>query len=277
MSGWIRALGFLVVFVISGLTASTAWAAPAATTDIPDVAGPTTSTDSQTGGVDAADAVANFVEDGAAPTGGAGTALRLLVVMTALSLLPAIVLTMTSFTRIIIVFTFLRQALGIQGMPPNQVLTGMALFLTAFIMAPVATEIHEEAMGPLLEERISVTEAMAAGSAPLRTFMLEEVDDEDLRLFYDVSKRPRPATRADVDFVVLVPAYVLSEVRTAFEMGFLVLVPFMVIDLIVSSTLMAMGMVMLPPALISLPIKVMVFVLVDGWGLVIGSLVRSFT
>jgi flagellar biosynthetic protein FliP len=152
----------------------------------------------------------------------------------------------------------------------------MALFLTAFIMAPVAADVHEKAIAPLMAEQISTTDAMQRGSQPIAAFMLKHVDDEDLRLFYDISDRPRPATRAEVDFVVLVPAFVLGEVRTAFEMGFLVLIPFMVIDLVVSSILMAMGMVMLPPALITLPVKVMVFVLVDGWGLVIGSLVRSF-
>ena len=220
--------------------------------------------------------VGEFVEQGTGGSGGASTALRVLLVMTVLSLLPALVLTMTAFTRIIIVFSFLRQALGIQGMPPNQVLTGMALFLTAFIMAPVATEVHEQAIAPLMADEIGAMQAMERGSEPLAEFMLKHVDDEDLRLFYDISDRPRPATRADVDFVVLVPAFVLGEVRTAFEMGFLVLIPFMVIDLVVSSILMAMGMVMLPPALVTLPIKVMVFVLVDGWGLVIGSLVRSF-
>lgn len=225
---------------------------------------------------DAAD-VGQWVEEGSGGSGGATTALRVLLVMTVLSLLPALVLTMTAFTRIIIVFTFLRQALGIQGMPPNQVLTGMALFLTAFIMAPVATAVHEQAIAPLMAEEIGATEALERGSQPLAEFMLKHVDDEDLRLFYDISDRPRPATRAEVDFVVLVPAFVLGEVRTAFEMGFLVLIPFMVIDLVVSSILMAMGMVMLPPALITLPVKVMVFVLVDGWGLVISSLVRSFT
>jgi flagellar biosynthetic protein FliP len=220
--------------------------------------------------------IGEFVEQGSGGSGGASTALRVLLVMTVLSLLPALVLTMTAFTRIIIVFSFLRQALGIQGMPPNQVLTGMALFLTAFIMAPVATEVHEQAIAPLMADEIGAMQALDHGSKPLAAFMLKHVDDEDLRLFYDISDRPRPATRADVDFVVLVPAFVLGEVRTAFEMGFLVLIPFMVIDLVVSSILMAMGMVMLPPALVTLPIKVMVFVLVDGWGLVIGSLVRSF-
>lgn len=210
------------------------------------------------------------------PASGAQTALRVLLMMTVLSLLPALVLTMTSFTRIMIVFTFLRQALGIQGMPPNQVLTGMAMFLTAFIMTPVAEEIHKNAVEPLTAQQISTTEALVRAAEPLSHFMLQQTSDEDLRLFYEISKRPRPSTRADVDFVVLVPAFVLSEVRTAFEMGFLVLIPFLIIDIVVSSILMAMGMMMLPPALVSLPVKVMVFVLVDGWGLIIGSLARSF-
>jgi flagellar biosynthetic protein FliP len=223
----------------------------------------------------AADAM-TMVDPAAPPASGAQTALRILVMMTVLSMLPAIVLTMTSFTRIIIVFSFLRQALGIQGMPPNQLLTGMALFLTAFIMAPVAEEIHTVAIEPLGREEIDTMAAVQRATEPLSKFMLAHTDDEDLRLFYDVSDRPRPATREDVDFIVLVPAFVLSEVRTAFEMGFLVLIPFMVIDLVVSSILMAMGMMMLPPALVTLPVKIMVFVLVDGWGLIIGSLVRSF-
>lgn len=211
------------------------------------------------------------------PASGAQTAIRVLVMMTLLSLLPAIVLTMTSFTRIMIVFTFLRQALGIQGMPPNQILTGMALFLTAFIMTPVAEAIMTDAVTPAINDEISTVEALTRATQPLSRFMLRHVSDDDLRLFYDISKRDRPASREDIDFVVLVPAFVLSEVRIGFEMGFLVLVPFMVIDLVVSSILMAMGMVMLPPALVTLPVKVMVFVLVDGWGLVIASLVRSFS
>lgn len=223
-----------------------------------------------------ASAIGDWIDQGAGGSGGATTSLRILLVLTALSLLPAIILTMTCFTRIIIVFTFLRQSLGIQGMPPNQVLTGMAMFLTAFIMAPVASQMHKTAVEPLMANQITTTEAIERAAVPLSTFMLKHVDDEDLRLFYDVTDRPRPQTRADVDFVVLLPAFVLGEVRTAFEMGFLVLIPFMVVDLVVSSVLMAMGMVMLPPALMALPIKVMVFVLVDGWGLIIGSLVQSF-
>jgi flagellar biosynthetic protein FliP len=182
---------------------------------------------------------------------------------------------MTCFTRIIIVFSFLRQALGVQGMPPNQVMTGMALFLTLFVMAPVGRAVHETAITPMMEQQISAEVALERAKKPLADFMLTHVADADLRLFYDVSDQERPASREDVSFLVLVPAYTLGEVRTAFQMGFLVLMPFLVIDLVVSSVLMALGMVMLPPALVSMPLKIMVFVLADGWGLLIGSLVRS--
>ncbi len=270
MKGWLR-ICVCVVVASNALALSTeAFAAPPVPAGAAAPSAPISDA--------AADAsrIGDWIDQGAGGSGGATTSLRMLLLLTALSLLPAIVLTMTSFTRIIIVFTFLRQSLGIQGMPPNQVLTGMAMFLTAFIMAPVATDIHKVAIEPVMANQITTTQALERGAAPLSNFMLKHGDDEDLRLFYDVSKRPRPTTRADVDFVVLLPAFVLSEVRTAFEMGFLVLIPFMVIDLVVSSVLMAMGMVMLPPALMALPIKVMVFVMVDGWGLIIGSLVESF-
>jgi flagellar biosynthesis protein FliP len=211
------------------------------------------------------------------PASGAGTALQVLVLMTVLSLLPAIALTMTCFTRIIIVFSFLRQALGLPGAPPNQVLTGMALFITAFVMAPTMTQVYERAIVPLQAEEIGTAEALDRASKPMVAFMLRHTSDEDLRLFHDVADRPRPASREDVSLLVVVPAFTLSEVRTAFTMGFLILVPFLVIDLVVSSVLMAMGMVMLPPALVTLPLKVLVFVLADGWGLVIGSLVKGLT
>lgn len=213
----------------------------------------------------------------AAPASGARSALQILVLMTVLSLLPAIALTMTCFTRIIIVFSFLRQALGLPGAPPNQVLTGMAIFLTLFVMAPVFGEINTRAIEPLQRDEISTTEALARGSQPLAQFMLRQTSDDDLRMMYDIAQRPRPATRDEVSLVVLIPAYTLSEVRTAFTMGFLVLIPFLVIDLVVSSVLMAMGMVMLPPALVTLPLKVLVFILADGWGLIVQSLVRSLT
>jgi len=250
------------------------WLLPCALCLLPQVAwaAPAAAEPAQT----ALDALA-VADPGAGPTSGAGTALRILIVMTALSLLPAIVLTMTCFTRIIIVFSFLRQALGVQGMPPTQVMTGMALFLTMFVMAPVGAKIHEQSIEPLMNEAIPAEVALARAKEPLAQFMLAHTRAEDLRLFYDVSNRPKPKRRADVDFFVLVPAFTLSEVKTAFQMGFLVLVPFLVVDLVVSSVLMAMGMIMLPPALVALPIKVMLFVLADGWAIVIGSLVRSLS
>ena len=212
----------------------------------------------------------------APPSSGAQTALRILIMMTALSLLPSLVLTITCFTRIIIVFSFLRQALGIQGMPPNQILVGMALFLSIFIMAPTATRVHADAIGPFANNEISVIEAVKRAEKPVAEFMLTQTADEDLRLFLELSGKSNPDTRADTPFHVLAPAFILSEVRTAFQMGFLVLLPFMVVDLVVSSILMAMGMMMLPPALIALPLKIMIFVLADGWSLIISSLARSF-
>ncbi|MFO0635148.1 MAG: flagellar type III secretion system pore protein FliP [Nannocystaceae bacterium] len=209
------------------------------------------------------------------PASGAQTALKIFLFMTVLSLLPAIALSMTCFTRIIIVFSFLRQALGLPGAPPNQVLTGMALFLTMFVMAPVFGQVHQSAIEPLQRDEIGATEALQRASVPMKAFMLRHTNEDDLRLLHDIAQRPAPATAADVSLTVLVPAYTLSEVRTAFTMGFLILVPFLVIDLVVSSVLMAMGMVMLPPALVTLPLKVLVFVLADGWGLVVASLARS--
>lgn len=207
---------------------------------------------------------------------GAQTALRILVMMTALSLLPSLVLTVTCFTRIIIVFSFLRQALGIQGMPPNQILVGMALFLSIFIMAPTATRVQAESIAPYSKNEITMMDALHRAKQPVSDFMLSQTSSEDLRLFLELSGKERPQSREEVPFYILAPAFILSEVRIAFQMGFLVLLPFMIIDLVVSSVLMAMGMMMLPPALIALPLKVMVFVLADGWGLLIRSLAESF-
>ncbi|HWB73642.1 MAG TPA: flagellar type III secretion system pore protein FliP [Nannocystaceae bacterium] len=261
----VRWIGATLLVLIAWLIAPVAEAAPAADT------GPV------------ADAIAQAIDPTAPqpgstpPASGAGTALQVLVMMTVLSLLPAIALTMTCFTRIIIVFSFLRQALGLPGAPPNQVLTGMALFITAFVMTPTISQVYDQAIVPLQREEIGMTEALDRASKPMVAFMLKHTADEDLRLFHDVADRPRPESREDVSLFVVVPAFTLSEVRTAFTMGFLILVPFLVIDLVVSSVLMAMGMVMLPPALVTLPLKVLVFILADGWGLVIGSLVKGLT
>jgi flagellar biosynthetic protein FliP len=208
--------------------------------------------------------------------GGISTSLQLLVLLTVLSLAPSVLIMMTSFTRIIIVLGFVRNALGTPTMPPNQVLVGVALFLSLFVMGPTFTQINDQALQPLLDKKIDEKTALERAEAPIRAFMFEQVDQQDLSLFTDLSGEERPETRADVPTRVLIPAFVLSELKTAFEIGFLILIPFLIIDMVVASTVMSMGMVMLPPVIISLPFKVLLFVLVDGWHLVSESLVRGF-
>lgn len=203
--------------------------------------------------------------------------LKLLGLLTFITLAPALILTMTSFTRIIIVFSFLRQAIGTMQAPPNQVLVGLALFLTVFIMAPVGQRINEEAIVPYQEGQVNDSQFIDKAIVPVRDFMLNYTREKDLALFYEITSLPLPQTVEDVSMRALVPAFVISELKTAFEMGFLLFIPFIVLDIAIASMLMSMGMVMLPPALISLPLKLMLFVVVDGWNLVIGSLVRSFS
>lgn len=224
-----------------------------------------------------ANAAAQQFDPAASDNSGAQSALRILIMMTLLSLLPSLILTLTCFTRIIIVFSFLRQAMGIQGMPPNQVMVGMALFLSAFIMTPTATAIYEDALDPLSQDQITLLEAVQRAKEPVAEFMLEQTSAKDIALFLDLSRQAPPEAREDTPFFCLAPAFILSELRTAFQMGFLVLLPFMLVDLIVASILMAMGMMMLPPALIALPLKIMIFVLADGWSLTVSSLTRSFS
>ncbi len=209
--------------------------------------------------------------------GGLPPELMMLGVLTLLSLLPAIVLTMTSFTRFIVVLSFVRQGLGTHQTPPNQVIVGMALFLTSFTMAPVMDRIIHDAYEPLSRGEITETQALDRGSAPLKAFMLRQTREADLALFYDAARLPYPKTQEEVPMRVAAPAFMVSELTTSFEMGVLVLLPFLVIDLAVASGLMSMGMMMVPPSNISLPLKLIVFVLVDGWNLLIGSLLRSFT
>lgn len=204
------------------------------------------------------------------------SAIKLVIMMTVLTLAPAILIMMTAFTRIIIVLSFLRQALGLQQMPPNQLLVGLALFLTFFIMGSSFTEINTKGIQPFLAGKISQDEAIDKTLGPLRAFMFNQTRDQDLSLFVRLAKVERPKTRADVPTLVLVPAFVLSELKTAFQIGFIIFLPFLVIDIVASSVLMAMGMMMLPPVIISLPFKIMLFVLVDGWALIIGSMVKSF-
>ena len=202
--------------------------------------------------------------------------LRILAMLTVLTLAPAILLTMTSFTRIIIVFSFLRQALGTQQSPPNQVMLALALFLTVFIMQPVWSKVHTEALEPYMEGTINQELALDRAMAPVRAFMFQHTRQKDLGVFIRSTGGVKPSTRADISNFQLIPAFILSELKTAFQMGFMLYVPFLVLDMVVASILMAMGMMMLPPILISLPFKVMLFVLVDGWNLLVVSLVRSF-
>lgn len=231
------------------------------------------------GGLLAAPVLAHAQESASVSIDGVGSIsapLQIVLLLTLLSFLPAILMTMTSFTRIVIVFHFLRQALGTQEMPSNQILIGLALFLTVFIMAPVGDQLNTLAVQPALQGDISVTEAMERGTPPLRAFMLRQTREADLAVFVELGKVDRPTDADDLPMRVVVPAFVLSELKTGFQMGFYLFVPFLLIDLVVSTTLLSMGMLQLPPAMISLPFKVMLFVMIDGWNLLVSSLVRSF-
>ncbi|HPE80547.1 MAG: flagellar type III secretion system pore protein FliP [Chromatiaceae bacterium] len=202
--------------------------------------------------------------------------IQVLLLMTALSMLPAALILMTSFTRIVIVLSILRQALGTAQTPSNQILIGLALFLTFFIMGPVLSEIYEVALQPYLADQISAQAAIDAAQVPLREFMMAQTRDDDIALFARISGREEFQGEADVPFTLLMPAFATSELKTAFQIGFLLFIPFLVIDLVVASVLMSMGMMMLSPLIISLPFKIMLFVLVDGWALVLGTLATSF-
>lgn len=204
------------------------------------------------------------------------TGLKILAMLTILTLAPSILVMMTSFTRILIVFAFLRQALGTQQAPPNQILIGLSLFLTLFIMMPVWQKIDTNALTPYLNEEINQSVAFERGIAPLRDFMLKQTREDDLLLFLNAAKLKKPAKAEDMPMHVLIPSFVISELRTAFEIGFLIYIPFIVLDLIVASVLMSMGMMMLPPVMISLPLKIILFVLVDGWHLITANLIASF-
>lgn len=202
--------------------------------------------------------------------------LQILILMTLLSLLPAALIMMTSFTRIIIVLAILRQGLGTTQTPSNQILIGLALFLTLFVMTPVFDRINAEALQPYMEESLSMEEAVVSASGPIREFMLSQTRESDLAMFARISGRDGFESRDDVPFTMLVASFVTSELKTAFQIGFLLLIPFLIIDLVVASVLMSMGMVMLSPLIISLPFKIMLFVLVDGWALIMGTLASSF-
>ncbi len=213
-----------------------------------------------------------------APGGGVQWSLSIqtLLLLTSLTFLPALILMMTSFTRIIIVFSLLRHALGTQTSPPNQVLVGLALFLTFFIMAPVGDRIYADAYLPLTENKIGFQQALEKGAVPLRAFMLKQVREADLVTFTKIAKQAPPAKADEIPMRILIPAFVTSELKTAFQIGFIIFIPFLIIDMIVASVLMSMGMMMMSPVIVALPFKIMLFVLVDGWNLLIGSLVLSF-
>ncbi len=202
--------------------------------------------------------------------------IQILILLTVLSLAPALFIMVTSFTRIVIVLSFLRQALGTQAVPPNQVLLSLALFLTVFIMAPVGQAVYNNALQPLIAEQISYEDAWKKGIEPVRGFMLRQVRDKDLELFIQLSRMPKPDRVEDVPTHAIIPAFILSELRIAFQIGFLIYIPFLIVDMVVASILMSMGMMLLPPVVISLPFKLILFVLADGWYLVVGSMVRSF-
>lgn len=214
------------------------------------------------------------------PAGGGGTqyslSIQTLLLLTSLSFLPAMVLMMTCFTRIIIVMSLLRHALGTQTSPPNQVMIGLSLFLTFFIMSPVADKVYTDAWVPLSENRITFNEALDRATVPVKAFMLKQIREPDLSLFAKLAKTPRVEKAEDLPMRVVIPAFVTSELKTAFQIGFIVFIPFLIIDMVVASVLMSMGMMMMSPATVALPFKIMLFVLVDGWDLLIGSLVRSF-
>ena len=207
---------------------------------------------------------------------GLAPQLKIIGLLTILSLLPAVVLTMTSFTRSVVVLSFVRQGVGTPQSPPSQVIVGLALFLTLFTMAPVASSLLRDAWEPYAAGRISESEALERATGPVRGFMLRQTREADLALFYDAAAQPLPKTEEEVPLRICVPAFVVSELTTAFQMGVLVLLPFLVIDLAVSSVLMSLGMMMVPPGTMSLPVKLLLFVVVDGWHLVVGSLLRSY-
>ncbi|MCC7106045.1 MAG: flagellar type III secretion system pore protein FliP [Chloroflexi bacterium] len=201
---------------------------------------------------------------------------QLLLLLTVLSLVPAVVMMLTSFIRIAIVLSFARSAIGMQQMPPNQVLLWLAMFLTVFVMAPVWNTVNEACLQPYLNGQLQADQAFQQGMEPMREFMLRQTREKDLGLFMSLGRLPQPRTAEDVPTYVVIPAFMISELKTAFQMGFVILLPFLVIDMVVSSTLMAMGMMMLPPTTISLPFKVLLFVMADGWHLIVKSLVTSF-
>jgi len=220
-----------------------------------------------------------FISIGTDPTqqpGKMAVVMQIFLLMTILSLAPALLIMLTSFTRCVIVLSLLRRALGTMQMPPNQVVIGLALFLTFFIMTPVWQQVNKDALQPYLDEKIDQQQALQNAAGPIRKFMFKQTREKDLALFIEIAKLQRPRDVGDIPISVLIPSFIISEVKTAFQIGLLLYVPFLIIDMVVASVLLSMGMMMLPPIMISLPFKLMLFVLADGWNLLVGSLVRSF-
>lgn len=213
---------------------------------------------------------------GAGDSEGIAVTLKIVLLLTILSLAPSIIIMLTSFARIVVVLGFLRQAMGTHQMPPNPVIIGLSLFLTFFIMSPVWHQIHTQAIEPYMENRISQSDAWEAAIKPIRKFMIKQTKEKDLALFINISKKEKPKNITEVSTLTLIPAFIVSELKTAFQIGFMIYIPFLILDMIIASVLLSMGMMMLPPIMISLPFKLMLFVLVDGWDLIIGSLVKSF-
>ena len=209
--------------------------------------------------------------------GKTSVVMQIFLLLTILSLAPSLLVMLTSFTRIAIVLSVMRQAIGTQSMPPNQIIIGLALFLTLFIMTPVWQTVHQDALKPYLDNQISQGEAFERALRPVRAFMFKQTREKDLAMMIDVAKQPRPGSIEDVATTVLIPSFIISELKTAFQMAFMLYVPFLIIDMVVASVLLSMGMMMLPPVIISMPFKLLLFVLVDGWGLVAGSVIKSLT
>jgi flagellar biosynthetic protein FliP len=274
------ALVAVLVTLLSLLTITTALAAPAsaqvASTDTGDaVVGAGTSTSTADTTADPAGKASINIDLGGTkdkPSQG----VLVIILLTLLSVAPALIVMTTSFTRIIIVLSLTRNALGLQGIPPNQVLVGLALFLSLFVMAPTLKDINEQALQPMLKGDKTQTQAWDAAVVPMRKFMLDQTKPKELAMFVSAAKEDKPETKKDVSLTSLLPAFILSELKTAFVIGFVIFVPFLIIDIAVSSTLMSMGMMMLPPVVVSLPFKLLLFVMVDGWGLVVRSLIKSF-
>ncbi|MBT8342834.1 MAG: flagellar type III secretion system pore protein FliP [Desulfatitalea sp.] len=211
-----------------------------------------------------------------ATPGKVSVVLQIFLLMTVLSLAPSILIMVTCFTRIAIVLSLLRQAIGSNQLPPNQIIVGLALFLTFFIMTPIWQKVNVEALQPYLNEQLTAGQALEKAAAPIRTFMTRQTREKDLTLMVEIAKLPRPKTIDDLPITVLIPAFIISELKTAFQIGFMLYIPFLIIDMVVASVLLSMGMMMLPPVMVSLPFKLMIFVLTDGWYLIVGSLAKSF-